>query len=339
MVCSWRGRVSLQSGSGLRRSGAAGTLYRRVRVCGARKRRRFRAKWLPTCSNGILFYGFQCHTSACDEKPLVVAGERIRRVDGHIAVAAEQSSILGAEEECPLLLQIQHSSFLETPQNGALQTLMLRVTKPHPQPFQCKIPNMSFNNLSLTITPLNTIFLTHITSPTLYGALLRCFVLQTLAALSNTKVSTCLAIPLIISLYNHISHYRPAYIHPSIIVKEEGFACMHACLLAQGVKRMSFLLRHVNNKCVSTEVKILSQPQHNATPWFKPTRTTTITAFNSHRQFLVNEAGIPFMPVLIHLPTCSALLCAIITLLRSNLCSVRRFLMLKSPGVRNLNSK
>lgn len=78
------------------------------------------------------------------------------------------------------------------------------------------------------------------------------------------EVRTCLAIPLIISLYNHISHYRHAYIHPSIIVKEEGFACMHACLLAQGVKKMSFLLRHVNNNVFLPKLRFC--PSRNTMP-------------------------------------------------------------------------
>ena len=155
---------------------------------------------------------------------------------------------------------IQHSFLLRNPQNGALQTLMLQVTKPHPQPFQCKIPNMSFN-LSLTITPLNTNLFTSIGSPTLYGALLRCFVLPTLAALSNTKVPKCLAIPLLISLtITSLTTVLLTSIHHS----EGGGLCLHACLLAQGVKRISFLLRHLNNNVFLPKLRFC--PSRNTMP-------------------------------------------------------------------------
>lgn len=174
---------------------------------------------------------------------------------------SRQSRARSSEQKKNALFSCNSAFFLlRNPQNGRLQTLMLQVTKPHPQPFQCKTPKMSCN-LSLTITLLDTIFLTSIRSPTLFGALLWCFVLQTLAALSNTKVPTCLAISLIISL-TIIS--LTTVLLTSIHHSEGGGLCLHACLQAHGVKRMSFLLRYVNNNVFLPKLRFC--PSRNTMP-------------------------------------------------------------------------
>jgi hypothetical protein len=62
---------------------------------------------------------------------------------------SRQSRARSSEQKKNALFSCNSAFFLlRNPQNGALQTLMLQVTKPHPQPFQCKIPNMSFQSFS-----------------------------------------------------------------------------------------------------------------------------------------------------------------------------------------------
>lgn len=156
---------------------------------------------------------------------------------------SRQSRARSSEQKKNALFSCNSAFFLlRNPQNGGLQTLMLQVTKPHPQPFQCKTPKKClaiFLSQSLLSIPSFSYPSVHPPSLVHYFDA-SCYKPSQPFQIQKSRHAISLIISLsIISL--------TTVLLTSIHHSEGGGLCLHACLQAHGVKRMSFLLRYVNN--------------------------------------------------------------------------------------------